>query len=66
MPAGTAQVLYSLQPLWSALFGFVLLGESFTPQGAAGASVILAAVLLAAAQGEVEREAVPEATSSER
>ena len=25
--AGTAQVVYSMQPLWSSLFGFVLLGS---------------------------------------
>jgi len=45
--AGTAQVLYSLQPLWSSLFGFLLLGETFSAAGGAGAALILAAVLLA-------------------
>ena len=46
--AGTAQVVYSLQPLWSSLFAFLLLGETFSQQGIAGAVLILSAVLLAA------------------
>ena len=49
--AGTASVIYSSQPLWSALFGFLVLGEQMGGQAAAGAAVILAAVLWAGSQG---------------
>lgn len=46
--AGTAQVMYTSQPLWSALFGFLVLGETFSEQGAAGALLMFAAVVLVA------------------
>ena len=65
--AGTAQVLYSLQPLWSSLFGFLLLGETFGAAGGAGAALILAAVLLAgtdAGAGESTRAGVSVATDA--
>jgi len=45
--AGTAQVIYTMQPLWSSLFGFLLLGETLSPRGGAGGALILLAVLLA-------------------
>ena len=61
VPAGTAQVLYTLQPLWSALFGFLLLHESFTTQGAVGAAVIFAAVLLAGTATRDKKDKVDEA-----
>ena len=65
--AGTAQVLYSLQPLWSSLFGFLLLGETFGAAGGAGAALILAAVFLAgtdAGAGESTRAGVSVATDA--
>ena len=65
--AGTAQVLYSLQPLWSSLFGFLLLGETFSAAGGAGAALILAAVFLAgtdAGAGESTRSGVSVATDA--
>ena len=65
--AGTAQVLYSLQPLWSSLFGFLLLGETIGAAGGAGAALILAAVLLAgtdAGAGESTRAGVSVATDA--
>ena len=46
--AGTAQVMYTSQPLWSALFGFLVLGETFSEQGVVGAGLMLAAVVLVA------------------
>ena len=65
--AGTAQVLYSLQPLWSSLFGFLLLGETFGAAGGAGAALILAAVFLAgtdAGAGESPQLGVSVATDA--
>ena len=46
--AGTATVIYTAQPLWSAAFGFALLGERLNGQSLAGAAAIFAAVALVA------------------
>lgn len=46
--AGTATVIYTAQPLWSAAFGFALLGERLNSQSLAGAAAISAAVALVA------------------
>merc|ERR1711982_236350 len=46
--AGTAQVIYTSQPLWSSLFGFLVLGETFSSQGAIGAALTFAAVFIVA------------------
>ena len=46
--AGTATVIYTAQPLWSAVFGFALLGERLNGQSLAGAAAIFAAVALVA------------------
>ena len=45
---GTASVIYTAQPLWSAAFGYVLLGERLNGQALAGAAAILVAVALVA------------------
>ncbi len=45
--AGVASVVYATQPLWSSLFGYLVLGETFGPKAMAGAAAILAAVVLA-------------------
>jgi drug/metabolite transporter (DMT)-like permease len=56
--AGTAQVMYTSQPLWSALFGFLVLGETFSQQGAAGALLMFSAVVVVAlAESRREEEA---------
>ena len=52
--ASEAQVLLGAQPLWTALFGAVLLNERLGPAGAAGAGLIVAAVLLVAGSGRLE------------
>jgi len=46
--AGTASVIYTAQPLWSAVFGFALLGERLNGQSLAGAAAIFTAVALVA------------------
>ena len=46
--AGTATVIYTAQPLWSAAFGFALLGERLSRQSLAGAAAIFCAVALVA------------------
>jgi len=43
-----AQILYASQPLWAAVMGFWLLGESFGTEGLIGGSAFLAAMFLAA------------------
>ncbi len=42
-----ASVLFSLEPVWASLFAFLLLQESLSPQGIAGAVAIVSASLLA-------------------
>jgi drug/metabolite transporter (DMT)-like permease len=46
--APVASIVYSSQPLWSALFAYLLLGESLAPQEAAGGTLVVAALLLGA------------------
>ena len=45
--ATNANLIYTTQPLWSALFAWLLLGEILTPTEAAGGLGIAAAVWLA-------------------
>ncbi|MCD7898007.1 MAG: DMT family transporter [Planctomycetaceae bacterium] len=40
-------LLYALEPVFSALFGFVVLGEVLSPYGYVGAALVLSSVLLA-------------------
>jgi drug/metabolite transporter (DMT)-like permease len=40
-----AAIIFAMEPVWGSLFGFLLLGESFTPSGYLGAALILASVL---------------------
>lgn len=61
--AGTASIVYATQPLWSALFGYALLGETFGPQALCGAAVILAAVVLAAGRKASTIRPAPAVTS---
>lgn len=62
--AGTAQVMYTSQPLWSSLFGFLVLGETFSQQGAMGAFLVFSAVLLVAtAESATPIESTEEASS---
>ncbi len=44
-----ASILFALEPLWAALFAFVILGERFGLQGWLGAGLILSALLLSQA-----------------
>ena len=46
--APTASIIYASQPIWSSAFGYAVLGETFGPQAAAGACIVLAAVGAAA------------------
>ena len=50
IPAGVAGVIYAAQPLWSAAFGYLVLGESLGPRALAGAACVLAATLVAAVE----------------
>jgi len=45
VPATDATVILSSEPLWAALFSFLLVGEEFTSKMAAGAVLIIAACL---------------------
>lgn len=48
VPAATANIIYTTQPLWSAFFGYFLLGETLSNLSLVGAALIFAALLLAA------------------
>eukprot|EP00898_Chlorokybus_atmophyticus_P002720 jgi/Chlat1/3449/Chrsp23S03765 len=50
VPAAQAQVLYALQPIWSAILAAVLLHEESSPRAWAGGSLIVVAALLPAIQ----------------
>ena len=52
--AAEAQVLLGAEPLWTALLGAALLNERLGPAGAAGAGLIIVAVLLVAGSGQLE------------
>eukprot|EP00850_Spirogloea_muscicola_P023765 SM000386S14582 [mRNA] locus=s386:52227:54240:- [translate_table: standard] len=61
VPATEAQVFYSMQPLWSALFGAVLLGDRLSPAGwAGGAAVVGAALLTGAPDSNEECQQMPD------
>lgn len=45
-PPQTALILLA-EPIFAAIFGFLLLGEAFTPAGAAGAALMLAGMFIA-------------------
>ncbi len=47
-PSATAVILAS-EPAFAGLFGFLILGEALSPKGIAGALIMLAAIVLAAA-----------------
>lgn len=47
VPAAEAQVLLAAEPLWTALLGVLLLGETCSPAGWMGGAVIVAAVATA-------------------
>jgi drug/metabolite transporter (DMT)-like permease len=59
--ASNANLIYSLQPIFTALFAYVLLGESMDPMGFVGGGLILLAVLLVAS-GPLTNEESPKAT----
>ena len=44
----TANLIYTIQPLYTSLFAWLLLGETLGPLGYAGGMVVLLAVLLVA------------------
>lgn len=46
VPAPQAAVLYCLEPVWAALFGWIILHETLGPLGWAGAALILLAATL--------------------
>jgi drug/metabolite transporter (DMT)-like permease len=41
-----AAIIFTMEPVWGSLFGYLFLRETFTPSGYAGAGLILASVLL--------------------
>jgi drug/metabolite transporter (DMT)-like permease len=59
--ASNANLIYSLQPIFTALFAYVLLGESMDPMDFVGGGLILLAVLLVAS-GPLTNEESPKAT----
>ena len=50
VPAHLAALIFVLEPVFAALFAFVLLGERLGPQGWAGAGLVLIAMLVAEAR----------------
>ena len=56
--APDAAIIYALDPVYGAGFSFLLLGETLGPQGAAGAGLVLLAVLFS-------RTAKPDAPEGE-
>lgn len=46
----TANLIYTIQPLYTALFAWLLLGETLGPLGYGGGMVVLLAVLLVATE----------------
>ena len=55
--ATNANLVYTTQPLWSAAFAWLLLGELLTPSEAAGGLVIGAALWVATREDEPARPA---------
>jgi drug/metabolite transporter (DMT)-like permease len=59
-------LIFSAEPVFSALFAFFLAGEILTPQGLAGAALVLSGMLFAEFSGaERSKEAPSETVSSE-
>jgi drug/metabolite transporter (DMT)-like permease len=52
VPAATANLIYTIQPFFTALIAFLVLGEKLGPYGYVGGSLIGAAVLLVVADDE--------------
>lgn len=52
VPATFASLTFSTEPVFTALFSFILLGETLTGAGYAGAGLILAGVMAASVLGE--------------
>ena len=48
--AATANLIYTIQPLYTAFFAWILLGETLGPLGYTGGAIILSAVLLVAVE----------------
>jgi drug/metabolite transporter (DMT)-like permease len=55
VPAHLAALIFVLEPVFAALFAFVLLGERLGPQGWAGAALVLVAMLVAEARPKQAR-----------
>jgi drug/metabolite transporter (DMT)-like permease len=51
-----ANLVYTLQPLFTALFAFVLLGETMGPAGVLGGSLIGGAVYLVASNEDLSQD----------
>ena len=54
VPPTEANLIYSIQPLCTALFAYILLGETLSPSGVVGASFIAAAVYIVAVTDDVD------------
>lgn len=46
VPAGYAGMIFTLEPLWAAFFGWLLLGDMWTERGLIGAGCILIAMVI--------------------
>ena len=55
--ASVAAMIMSLEAMWGAVGGALLLGERFTGQGMIGAALMLGGILVAQVPGRAEREA---------
>ncbi len=55
--APLAALIYTAEPLWGALFAWVLLGERWGPTGWAGAALIIGSSLAAQAVGPSKEKA---------
>ena len=53
VPPTEANLIYSIQPLCTALFAYILLGETLSRSGVVGASFIAAAVYIVAVTDDV-------------
>jgi len=54
VPAGHAALVFSLEPVFAALFAALIMGDRWTPRGFAGAGVILTAMALASLSSKDE------------
>lgn len=57
VPAHTAALIFVLEPVFAALFAYLLLGETLSPWGWLGAALILAAMLLSELGSGLRRRA---------